>query len=180
MKKILVLLGLVITAACGGAEDKKQTGPSELSGFEFEIAIEPSTFLPNAASPVKIASDGDPAGNPTGTVQLYTPNDTLTWLSEKDGSGIFAFDVEVTNFYTTQLCAVSVVVDSLEPAAGHDFIDDDSATAFAGDVTGAAIWAYGDLAVGGKESRRWKIQLDNRERFVLRGRVLADESACGQ
>lgn len=179
MKKFLGVLGFLLAAACGDENEKKTAGPAQVGGFAFEIAIEPSTFLPNAATPVKIASDGDPENNPAGTVQLYTPNDTLTWLSEEAGKGIFAFDVEVTNFYQAPLCAVSVVVDSIEPSLGRTFLEDDSAAAFAGDVTGTAIWTYGDLDTGAMESRRWKIRLEDRQRFVLRGRVLADESACG-
>lgn len=180
MKKRLWVLGLMLTAACGKEAETKALGPSQVGGFTFEIAIEPSTFLPAAATPVKIASDGDPTGNPAGTVQLYTPNDTLTWLSEEDGKGIFAFDVEVTNFYATPLCAVNVVVDAIEPPLGRDFVEDDGSAAFAGDVTGAAIWAYGDLEAGSAESRRWKIRLEDRQAFVLKGRVLADEGACGE
>lgn len=180
MKKVLWVLGLVLTAACGEGDKPKTARPAPVGGFAFEIAIEPSTFLPKAATPVRIASDGDPDGNPAGTVQLYTPDDTLTWLSEEAGQGIFAFDVEVTNYYATALCAVSVVVDSIEPPLGRTFLDHDGATAFAGDVTGAAIWAYGDLDAGAADTRRWKIRLEDRQSFTLRGRVLADESACGQ
>lgn len=180
MRKVLLVLGLVLTAACGEADKKKTPATSRVGGFSFEIAIEPSTFLPTAAAPVLIASDGDPDGNPAGTVQLYTPDDSLTWLSEDDGKGVFAFDVEVTNYYAKTLCGVSVVVDSIEPPLGRTFLEDDAATAFAGDVTGTAIWTYGALAAGGAETRRWKIRLEDRQAFTLTGRVLADESACGE
>jgi hypothetical protein len=176
----LILAGLVLAlAACGeDKKEKKPSSPSTISGFEFEIQIEPSTFAPSAAEPVRIASDGDPAGNPAQTVQLYTPNNTLTWLANEDGD-FFGFDVELTNFYSGDLCAVQVVVDEIEPADGHTFLDDDRGTSYAGEVTGAGVWAYGDVASGAMYSRRWKIKLEDRDRFTIRGRVLADDENCG-
>lgn len=170
----------VLIAACGrDSEQKKPPATSKaVAGFEFEISIEPSTFVPAEAKAVRIASDGNAQTNPPDTVQLFTPNDTLTWQSLDDGD-VFGFDVQLTNFYAHQLCALVVVVDSITPAKGRTFLEDDRGAPYAAAVTGQGLWAYGVLGAKEMHGRRWMIKLHDKERFTLKGRVLADDGACG-
>jgi hypothetical protein len=178
MRRFIPGAALALLAACGdGAGKPTPVKSQEVAGFDFEIAVEPATFVPATAAPVKIARDGDAKTNPPGTVQLYTPNDTLTWLDGANGD-IFGFDVELTNFYAAPLCAVRVVVDAISPPTGRAFVADDRGTSYAAGVTGAGVWAYGDLAPKAKETRRWQIRLRTKERFTLTGRVLADAQDC--
>ena len=170
---------LLFLGACGN-EEKAENGDQVVKGFTFEVVIEPRAFAPQGVEPVLVASTGDPNSNPPGTVQLYTPNDTLTWYSDERGD-VFSFDVEVTNFYEAVLCDLKVVVDTVEPGEGRVFLDDDRGTPHAADLEGAGVWAYGDVEPGteGGLVRRWQILLSDKESFSLKGRVLVDWEGCG-
>jgi hypothetical protein len=174
----VALLALGWFAACGdGKED--EPGPTVISGYEFEISIEPSTFVPQKAEAVLVASDGDPKTNPPDTVQLFTPNNTLTWAQVGD-EGVFSFTVILTSFYKKTLCDVHVVVDEISPPEGRYFFEDDRDTEYAGGVTGAGVWAYGDAASRVDIDRRWRISLKDHSRFTIRGRVLSNPTQCGR
>ncbi len=170
------VFGALVWGGCG-EEKKETTGPRVVSGFSFEITVDPSTLVPAAAEAMRVAADGSPDSNPPDTIQLYTPNDTLGW---QDGveADYFSFDVDMTNFYRRELCALTVVVDEISPENERYFALDDRGYHYAEGVTGAGVWFYGDLEPKGKETRRWTIALENRESFTLRGRVLADDEAC--
>ncbi len=176
---ILAAAALLFVAGLGACGDgKKPAAARVVRGFEFEIQVDPSNLMPKAATPVLVASDGNPATNPPGTVQLYTPNDTLTW-GQVDEAGVFGFDVELGNFHAETLCGVHVAVTAFEPADGRYFLADDRGTEYAAGVTGVGVFAYGDVESGGAATRRWRIVLEEKGAFKIRGQVLADDEACG-
>lgn len=178
MKFWTIVVGMAVILGVGcGSSDSDDDSSTVVSGFTFEITIDPDTFAPASVEDLLIASTGDPGSNPPDTVQLYTPNDTLTWQSGTDVD-YFSFDVELTNFYSRKHCHLRVVVDAIIPEGGRFFQYDDRGTEYASNVTGAGVWAYGDLDAHERETRRWTVGLRSRDSFTLTGRVVADDEAC--